>query len=141
VVIAEFRGDEKAAVELKELGARRVVPLRVSGAFHSSYMEEAKTELTPYILNCPFKASPIDLSMNVTGKVEDDLSLIKNNLINQMTSTTHWMKQVQEMDRMGVDFVEIGPKQLSSLNKKMDTVNTFVTIKEAKDIEKLYETV
>lgn len=141
VIAGSLEEMKRARQELKKLGARRVIPLKVSGAFHSSYMDEAKSGLLPFILNCPMKDSEIDLIMNVTGKKEDDLSLIKNNLIEQVTSTTHWMNSVFLLDQMDLDFIEVGPKQLSSLNKKMDTVNTFITIEEVKDLEHLYETV
>ncbi|MCH9621051.1 MAG: Malonyl CoA-acyl carrier protein transacylase [Chlamydiia bacterium] len=132
---------QKAAIELKEKGARRVLPLKVSGAFHSSFMTEARNELKPYINECLIKDSETLLVMNVSGKIENDTTIIKQNLIEQVHKKTRWLDCMNTMNELDVHYIEIGPKQLSSLNKKMNTVNSFVTVENIEDLEMLYETV
>lgn len=129
--------DAKEVLKIK--GARKVIPLKVSGAFHTSYMETAKKHLSPFIKGCTMTPSFIHLVMNVTGKITDDMDLIKANLIEQMTKTTRWADCITEMEKLDVDYIELGPAQLSAMNKRNNTNGTSLNIEEVKDIEGLYE--
>jgi [acyl-carrier-protein] S-malonyltransferase len=141
VIAGSLNEMEAAKVELKELGAKRVIPLKVSGAFHSSYMDSAKEALSPFILSSEIRSSAIGFIMNVTGKITNTPSLIKSNLIKQVSSATRWLDCVLEMEKYNVDYIEIGPAQLCPINRKINRESSSVNIEEVKDIEKLYETI
>ena len=111
---------ETASQKLKEAGAKRVIPLKVSGAFHSPLLEEAshqlKAELEKYDIHQP----RIPVVYNVSGKEEDgDLIDI---LTRQIKSSVYFYQSIQYMIAQGVEaFVEIGPgKALSAFVKKTD---------------------
>lgn len=142
VVLAGSKEEmEQARVELKKIGAKRVVPLKVLGAFHSSYMQSAKLLLKPMIEKCHFIPSNIDLVMNVTGDVAKTDGEIKQNLIEQVTGTTRWHDCVLKMEEYDVEYIEIGPSQLLGMNKKIGVKHSTICIEEVKDLEKLYETI
>ena len=106
---------EKAAVEAacekaKEAGAKRALPLPVSGAFHSPLMEPARKELAEAIEKTKFSTPICPVYQNVTAKAETDPETIKANLLAQLTSPVRWTADVQAMIADGADhFVEIGP--------------------------------
>ena len=127
--------------DLKAIGAKRVIPLNVSGAFHTSYMEKAKEKLAPAIWMCPLIDSNIVCIMNLTGKGETKVDSIKQHLIDQMTQRTRWLDCVYTMEGLNVDYIEIGPAQLSTMNKKMGLKGETFCIQEVKDMENLFETV
>lgn len=131
---------ERATTELKEAGARRVIKLDVSGAFHSKLMDEAKENMRPLIEATEFKDSPIELVMNVTGSFCKEPSQIKENLIAQVSHMTRWLDCVQEMEEHGVTcYYEMGPAQLGGMNKKIGVKAQTVSIQTVKDLEKVYE--
>ena len=106
---------EKAAVEAacekaKEAGAKRALPLPVSGAFHSPLMEPARKELAEAIEKTTFSAPVCPVYQNVTAKAETDPETIKANLLAQLTSPVRWTQSVKSMVADGADyFMEIGP--------------------------------
>ena len=128
-----------AITDLKQKGAKKVIPIKVSGAFHSTYMNSAKEKLIPYIENCNIKESDIALIMNVSGKLAEDVEEIKQNLISQVTSKTRWLDCMLEMEKFNVDFIEIGPSQLTAMTKKIKISNSCINIETVKDLEGLYE--
>lgn len=106
---------EKAAVEAacekaKEAGAKRALPLPVSGAFHSPLMEPARKELAEAIEKTKFSTPICPVYQNVTAKAETDPETIKANLLAQLTSPVRWTQSVKSMVADGADyFMEIGP--------------------------------
>jgi [acyl-carrier-protein] S-malonyltransferase len=132
---------DAAAAELKELGARRVMPLKVAGAFHTSYMTKARNKLKPFVQACKIKENNIDFVMNVSGELAKNVEDLKEGLVEQVHRKTRWHDCMRTMDKMEVDYISCGPRQLSSLYKKMNTVNSFITIDEIQDLEGLYEKV
>ncbi|MBQ1712098.1 MAG: ACP S-malonyltransferase [Firmicutes bacterium] len=124
---------EKAAVEAacekaKEAGAKRALPLPVSGAFHSPLMEPARKELAEAIEKTKFSTPLCPVYQNVTAKAETDPETIKANLLAQLTSPVRWTQSVKSMVADGADyFMEIGPGNvLQGLIKR--TAGTEVTI-------------
>ena len=124
---------EKAAVEAacekaKEAGAKRALPLPVSGAFHSPLMEPARKELAEAIEKTKFSTPICPVYQNVTAKAETDPEAIKANLLAQLTSPVRWTQSVKSMVADGADyFMEIGPGNvLQGLIKR--TAGTEVTI-------------
>lgn len=138
-------GSEKemstAAIELKDIGARRVIPLKVSGAFHSSYMQSAKDKLLPYIQHCNLISSDVLFVMNVSADIEVDVQKIKDNLVKQTCHKTRWLDCIRKMETLDVDYIEIGPMQLTPMNKKIRIKNSSITMEKVEDLEGLYEKV
>lgn len=96
--------------KLKAAGAKRALPLKVGGAFHSPLMQPAKEELQKAIEATEFSAPKCPVYQNVDGKPHTDASEIKANLIAQLTSSVRWTSSVQNMIADGADdFTECGP--------------------------------
>lgn len=122
VISGSFKGIELATEKLKEAGAKRVLPLPVSGAFHSPLMESARTELAQAIENTTFSQPICPVYQNVNAKPFSDIVSIKENLIAQLTGAVKWTQSVQNMVLDGAThFIEVGPgKVLQGLVKKIN---------------------
>jgi [acyl-carrier-protein] S-malonyltransferase len=110
VISGESEAVSSACAALKEAGAKRALPLSVSGAFHSPLMEEARTELAQAIEKTSFSIPSCPVYQNVSAKAETDPARIKANLLSQLTSPVRWTQSVKAMlDDGATDFTEIGP--------------------------------
>lgn len=111
-----------ACEKLKEAGAKRALPLKVSGAFHSPLMQPAKDELQAAIEKTTFKTPKCPVYQNVDAKPHTDAEEIKLNLIAQLTSPVRWTASVQTMIHDGADdFTECGPgKALQGMIGRID---------------------
>ena len=99
-----------ACEKLKAAGAKRALPLKVGGAFHSPLMQPAKEELEEAIKAVEVKAPKCPVYQNVDGMPHTDPTEIKANLIAQLTSSVRWTASVQNMIKDGAaDFTECGP--------------------------------
>lgn len=142
VVGVALQDAQKVAERLKEKGARRVLPLKVAGAFHTHFMEEAKEALKGAIEETAFQQSSIDVVMNVTGTFAHSIGEMKKNLEDQVSSTTKWMDCVQAMkERPAEYFCEIGPGQLASMNRKIGVTAPTWKVEKIEDIENVYEAI
>ena len=112
----------KACEALKAAGAKRALPLKVGGAFHSPLMQPAKDELQAAIDQTVFSAPKCPVYQNVDGKPHTDAEEIKANLIAQLTSSVRWTSSVQNMIADGADdFTECGPgKALQGMIGRID---------------------
>ncbi len=112
----------QACEKLKAAGAKRALPLKVGGAFHSPLMQPAKEELQKAIEATEFSAPKCPVYQNVDGKPHTDASEIKTNLIAQLTSSVRWTSSVQNMIADGADdFTECGPgKALQGMIGRID---------------------
>lgn len=112
----------KACEALKAAGAKRALPLKVGGAFHSPLMLPAKDELQAAIEQTVFSAPKCPVYQNVDGKPHTDAEEIKANLIAQLTSSVRWTSSVQNMIADGADdFTECGPgKALQGMIGRID---------------------
>jgi [acyl-carrier-protein] S-malonyltransferase len=128
VISGSVKGIEIACERLKEAGARRALPLKVGGAFHSPLMEPARIELANAIQKTYFSQPVCPIYQNVTAKAVTDPNEIKSNLIAQLTSPVRWTQTVQNMIADGATaFIEVGPGNvLQSLVKK---INSSVEVK------------
>ena len=100
----------EASEKLKEAGAKRVLPLNVSGPFHSPMMEAASQGLTEALEGVGFMELKIPYVTNVTGQYVRDIALTRGLLIQQVASGVRWQQSIEAMIADGVDtFVEIGP--------------------------------
>ena len=119
-------GGEKEAVELaqnslKEAGARRVIPLKVSGPFHTSMLNEASKKLALHLNDTVFNEPKVKVITNVTGDFIKNKDEIKSLLEKQVKSSVKWSNTIEKMIDEGIDtFIEIGPsKTLSSFVKEI----------------------
>lgn len=110
VISGDKEGIEEACEKLKAAGAKRALPLKVGGAFHSPLMQPAKDELQKAIEATTVNAPQCPVYQNVDGKPYTDAAKIKANLIAQLTSSVRWTTTVQNMIADGAtDFTECGP--------------------------------
>jgi [acyl-carrier-protein] S-malonyltransferase len=110
VISGSIGGIEEACEKLKAAGAKRALPLKVGGAFHSPLMEPARVELAEAIMNTPFSTPVCPVYQNVNAKPSTDPEVIKHNLIDQLTSPVRWTQTIQNMAADGGDdFMELGP--------------------------------
>ena len=110
VISGEAEAVAEACARMKEAGAKRALPLAVSGAFHSPLMEPARLELAEAIDKTPFKTPQCPVYQNVTALPSSDPAAIKENLLKQLTSPVRWTQTVRNMVADGADhFLEIGP--------------------------------
>ncbi|WML51968.1 ACP S-malonyltransferase [Neobacillus sp. PS3-12] len=121
VISGTTKGVELAGAKAKEAGAKRVLPLVVSGPFHSSLMKPAAGQLKEELDQMDMKDANIPVIANVTAEPISAASEIKEKLIEQLYSPVLWEDSVAKMLELGVDtFIEIGPgKVLSGLVKKI----------------------
>ncbi len=121
VISGEEKLIEEANEILKKEGAKRVIPLKVSAAFHSPLMDEAGREFAQFLDRVEFREPEIPVVPNATAKVTKDVKEIKDALKKQMTSKVLWIQSVEEMIKWGVKkFCEIGPgRVLTGLIKKI----------------------
>lgn len=110
VISGEVSAIEIACEKMKEAGAKRALPLSVSGAFHSPLMEPAREALGKAIEATPFRVPRCPIYQNVTALPSTDPAVIKDNLLKQLTSPVLWTQTVQNMLADGAArFVELGP--------------------------------
>lgn len=126
VISGSIKGVERACELLKEAGARRALPLKVSGAFHSPFMEPAREELAKAIEETEIVAPRCPIYQNVSANAVTDPTEIKANLMAQLTAPVRWTESVQAMIADGAKhFVEVGPGAvLQGLVKKIDKTMT-----------------
>ena len=121
VITGDENAVKKAGEILLEKGARRVVPLAVSGAFHSKFMEKAGHSFEEFVSSIELKDAKLPVVTNVDASATTASSDFREKMPKQIYSSVHWTQTVQQMVSDGVEiFVEIGPgKVLAGLNKKI----------------------
>lgn len=121
VISGSMAGIEVACEQLKAAGAKRALPLKVGGAFHSPLMEPARIELAGAINNTQFNTPACPVYQNVTAMPVTDPAVIRENLVKQLTAPVRWTQTVQNMVADGATtFVEVGPGTvLQGLVKKI----------------------
>lgn len=122
VISGDVEAVNEACEKLKAAGAKRALPLKVGGAFHSPLMQPAKDELQTAIEKTTISAPKCPVYQNVDAKPHTDAAEIKANLIAQLTSPVRWTKSVQNMIADGADnFTECGPgKALQGMIGRID---------------------
>ncbi|MFS0823645.1 ACP S-malonyltransferase [Bacillus sp. 1P02SD] len=140
VISGAAEGVQQACELAKEKGAKRAIPLEVSGPFHSSLMEPAAEKLRSVLNQIEISDASIPVVANVNATEMTSAEQIKENLVKQLYSPVLWENSVQYMLDQGVDtFIEIGPgKVLSGLIKK---VNRRVTTYAISDLGTLEATI
>ena len=123
VISGSIAGVEQACEALKNAGAKRALPLKVGGAFHSPLMEPAREELAKAIEETNFSSPKCPIYQNVVAHAVTDPQEIKKNLIAQLTAPVRWTECVRAMISDGATlFTEVGPGTvLQGLVKKIDS--------------------
>ena len=112
---------QKACDALKEAGAKRVVPLPVSGAFHSPLMNSAVAPFTEFLNTCSFSDATTPIILNRLATAQTSAELLKQNLSYQIESSVKWISSIETMAQMTSSFIEVGPgRVLSGLIKKIN---------------------
>lgn len=140
VISGTVSGVELASEEAKAKGAKRVIPLQVSGPFHSELMKPAAEQFATVIDEINLNDADIPVIANVTASQVTDKTTIRQLLVQQLYSPVLWEDSVQQMIELGVDtFVEIGPgKVLSGLIRK---INRKVTTLSVQDFDSCQEVI
>ena len=130
---------EKASEVLKEAGAKRVLPLNVSGPFHSPLLEEAGRELGRVLKNVELHPLNFPSVTHVTAQYVEDISETKELLKQQVASSVRWQQSVERMIADGVDtFVEVGPgKTLAGFMRKIDKNVKVYNVGSWEDVDKV----
>ena len=116
-----------ASESLKNIGSK-VIPLSVSGAFHSKLMSDAKNKLTDIINTSNFNEVSFPIVSNFNAKPNRSIEKIKHALIEQIDNPVQWSKSIKSLSELSNEFVEIGPKKvLSNIIKKIDDSLTITT--------------
>ena len=139
VIAGEKSAIEKACTALKEVGAKRALPLAVSGPFHSSLMKPAGEKLKEEAEKYDFREGTAKLVANTTAEIISSPKEIKKEIYAQSFGPVKWVDTVNRLKENGVDTIyEIGPgKVLAGLIKKIDKELTVININSLEDIEKL----
>lgn len=130
-----------ASERLKEAGAKRVLPLNVSGPFHSDLLKEAGGELKKVLEKVTLFSLKIPYVTNVTAQYITDISGTKELLEKQISSSVRWQQSMEKMIASGIDtFIEIGPgKTLAGFLKKIDRSVTVYNIQTVEDLDKILQ--
>lgn len=139
VISGKKEAVELAAGKLKEGGAKRVIPLNVSGPFHSRMLTEAGEKLGRVLEPIKINTPVIPYVANVTASYVTDVAMVKPLLMKQVYSSVRWHQSVEAMIADGVDtFVEIGPgRTLSGFIKKITRDVKVFNIEKIEDLEKV----
>lgn len=137
VITGEQKAVELAAAACKEAGAKRIVPLNVSGPFHSKMLEEAGVKLAEELKNIQIYPIAVPYVSNVTAEFVTDSSVVPELLQKQISSSVRWQQSIERLIQNGADeFVEIGPgRTLSSFLKKIDRSKTVYHIEKPEELE------
>lgn len=143
VITGEEEALKKASELLSAAGAKRVMPLAVSGAFHSELMKGASEEFAKYLEGFDLNDASIPVVTNVDAELTTKAEDFKSKMPQQIYSSVFWTQTIQKMVKEGVDtFVEIGPgKVLAGLNKKINAEVTTYNVFDKASLEACVEAI
>jgi [acyl-carrier-protein] S-malonyltransferase len=145
VITGEEQAVGAAMEKLKEAGAKRCLPLKVSGPFHSEMLAGAGEQLAGELENVMLHPMQLPYLANVTADYVSDISEVKGLLAKQVSSSVRWQQTIERMLADGVDtFIEIGPgKTLSGFMKKItkgsDIEYKVFNVEKWEDLDKVVE--
>lgn len=141
VITGEEEAVKNAGETLKAEGARRVIPLNVSGPFHSQMLKGAGSRLEKVLAEVEVREIKIPYLTNVTANYVTDKKQVKELLVQQISSPVRWQQSVERMVDDGVDtFVEIGPgKTLTGFLKKIRREAVGYHIENTEDFQQVME--
>lgn len=142
VISGTMKGVEEGSKAALAKGAKRVIPLKVHGAFHSGLMQSAEAKLKPFIDGSHIQDSPIKFVMNVPGDFVIDNQKIKTFMIQQVTHSVRWEQGVRAMMKEVDLFIEMGcGKILAGLNKSIGVTVPTLSINKLTDLDLLAQTI
>ena len=146
IVVSGYLDDIEKFKQQMEGKAKRLIPLAVSGAFHSPLMKEAQEEMFEQIDKLNIQQPSVPILQNYSGEFETDTKTIKYNLQNQITAPVLWCENMQKAIADGFDtFIEIGAKNvLSGLMKRIITKEQsdkikIINIEKVEDVKTIFE--
>lgn len=141
VITGEQAAVERAMEALKEAGARKCIPLKVSGPFHSALLAQAGEKLTAELAGITVKDPVIPYACNVEATMVTKADRVKELLSKQVCASVRWQQCIETMRAEDVDtFIEIGPgKTLTGFNRKIDKEIKTYNIETVEDLEKIME--
>lgn len=141
VITGEAEAVAKAGEALKEAGAKRIVPLKVSGPFHSAMMEEAGKKLEAELDSVELSDFAIPYVSNLTAEYVTEKADVKPLLVKQISSSVRWQQSIEKMIANGVDtFVEIGPgRTIAGFVRKISKDAQVINVDHYADLEKIVE--
>ena len=139
VIAGEMRVLEKAMEICSGLGAKRALPLQVSGPFHSRLMAEAGKKLAGELANVSFNQPSCPFIANVTADAVQTSAEIKELLVRQISSSVRWEESMQKLGALGINaYIEVGPgKVLCGLGKKIIKDAQFFNIEDTAGLENI----
>ena len=139
VLSGKVEGIEQAETKANAAGARKCVRLNVAGAFHSELMRSAAEKLTAILEEIEFSEPQIPVLSNVTGEPHTDVVSIKRLMVDQVTSSVQWVKNVEFMKNKGISrYIECGPgRVLCGLVKRIDKDASLHNIGAPSDLDGL----
>ena len=139
VITGETDSVDAAKEKLLECGAKRVLPLNVSGPFHSPMLKEAGEKLSEVLDQINFHELELPYVTNVTAEPITDICKTKELLKEQVAASVRWQQSMERMIEDGVDtFIEIGPgKTLAGFLKKINRTVTVMNISCIEDVDKV----
>lgn len=141
VITGEAVAVEAAAGKCSEAGAKRCIPLKVSGPFHSAMLSGAGEKLGEALKDVTIHPIAIPYITNVTADYVTNTDDVKGLLEKQVSSSVRWQQTIEKMIADGVDtFIEIGPgKTLTGFMKKISRDVTVFNVEKPEDLEKVVE--
>lgn len=139
VITGEAEAVKKAGEYLQEMGVKRVIPLAVSGAFHSMLMKDASEKFAEFVADMEIKNAQIPVITNVDAEITTEN--FKPKMSKQICSSVYWTQTIQKMIENGVEiFVELGNgKVLSGLNRKISSEITTYNVYDKATCEDVAE--
>lgn len=137
VITGETGAVDRASAACKEAGAKRVIPLKVSGPFHSPLLQEAGKKLAKDLAKVAVRTPKIGYLSNVTADYVTDPEKIRSLLALQVCHPVCWQQTIERLIADGADeFVEIGPgKSLNGFMRKINRDVTSVSIDKLEDMK------
>ncbi len=132
---------KEAEGKLKEGGVKRLIPLNVSGPFHSALLGEAGDQLGKRLDEVTIRKPVLPYVANVTAEYVSDEAAVRPLLVRQVSSSVRWQQSVEAMINDGVEtFVEIGPgKTLAGFMKRIHRGATMLNVEKWEDVDKVVE--
>ncbi len=139
VIAGEAAAIEAAKTLASQKGAKRVIPLNVSGAFHSPLMKEAALAMAEILKKTPFRNPSVPICMNADGMLHSDVGSIQSTLIQQLDHAVQWVKTMNTLGAQGyTTFVETGSgRVLAGLAKKINKQFQVHTTESVESIQQI----
>jgi [acyl-carrier-protein] S-malonyltransferase len=138
VISGNATGIERACELAKEKGAKRALPLKVAGAYHSPLMEVAQTKLEAALKDIDIQTPEVRVIANVTGSAHGDADAIRARLVEQVTGSVRWEESMRLLIADGFTrFIELGPgNALTGFMRRIDKSVQILNVADASSLEK-----